>query len=75
MTSNHQRTNLVSPNFFTKFSQFEHLKSKNNFNWSKTEKKKSDLDPKTSLFYQLKKNCGKKWGKQDWWFDVTNKIK
>jgi hypothetical protein len=59
VTSNHQTTNLVSPNFSRNFSQFEHLKKKTNFSLAQIEKK--------HLFSlstaQTEKNLWKKLGK------------
>jgi hypothetical protein len=77
VTSNHQITNLVSPNLSTKFSQFEHLKKKTNFSLVQNQEK-TCLGPIQNLFSlstaQVEKIRGKNLGKQDWWFDVTIKI-
>ena len=80
VTSNHQITNLVFPNFSHDFFQLERLKRKTTF-LSIGSKQIFFLGfgPMKSLFsfqmLKLTKVRGKFFGKKDWWFDVTNKIR
>ena len=58
------------------FSQFQHLKKKL-FVGPKQVFSKFWTNEKFVFVFQLlklRKNHGKNWGKQDWWFDVTNRI-
>ena len=59
---------LFVPRIFLSFSH-----SKRKQTWSKT-----GFRPMKSLFSfstdKTDKNEWKNWGKQDWWFDITNKI-
>ena len=77
LTSNHQTTNLVFPKFFHKcFSVLSSWRREQAFHWYKNEKKPFCTNKKFFLFQLLKlrKMYGNNWGKQNWWFDVMNKI-
>ena len=52
---------------------FEQMKKKTNFSQKVTEKNPIMCLLSFQLL-KLRKICGKNWGKQDWWIDVTNKI-
>ena len=68
--------------FFTKKTTILHYRMTSTslfqyFNEPKTEKKPVWDQSKVFFLFQLlklRKIRGKNWGKQDWWFDVTNKI-
>ena len=78
MTSNHQPPNLVFPNFFHAF--FSVWKRKQTSYWSSKTVFFSVLNQWTVCFlFQLlklrnRKICGNNWGRQDWLFDVMNKV-
>ena len=72
VTSNHQTTNLVFPNFFHEFFSVFAVE-KITFYWFKTGCFLS-VGPMKKLFQliKLRTNCGNNWVL--WWFDVMNKI-
>ena len=77
MTSIHQTTNLVFPNFFQEFFSVLAVEKENKL-FVGPKLKKTWLGTIKSLFSfstaKTEKNWWKNWGKQNWWFDVTNKI-
>ena len=79
VTSNHQTTNLVFPNFFHEFFSVWAVEKYNKLFIGPKLRKKICLGPIKSLLSfstaQLRKFHGKKWGKTRFvvlWFDITN---
>jgi hypothetical protein len=73
VTSNHQTTNLVFPKFFYQFFSVSVVKKENKL-FIGTKPRKTCFGPIKSLFSFSTAQAEKNWGKQDWWFDVTNRI-
>ena len=70
----YQTTKPFFPRIFLSLTRW---KRKQTFDWSKTKKKPILDQLKICFLFQLlklRKFRGKNWGKQDSWFDVTNKI-
>ena len=81
MTSNHQTTNIVSPNFFPEIFSVLAVEKENKLFIGPKQFFFFSFGPIKSLFSfstaKTEKNLWKKLGKTRlivWWFDVTNKI-